>query len=117
MDYRRDFVFLDQAVGYQTESRAISVCVTLHIFSYYSSLGRFRLRDGRSIRTVSALLMQLVQTSAHDVRVDIDSLRAARQQELLLRRQDAGAGDGQEPFLDEKDMEVISDRKKETQSH
>lgn len=26
-----------------------------------------RLRDGRSIRTVSALLLQLVQTSAHDV--------------------------------------------------
>ncbi|CDO75304.1 hypothetical protein BN946_scf184654.g12 [Trametes cinnabarina] len=51
--------------------------------------GQFRLRDGRSIRTVSALLMQLVQTSAHDVRVEATAIRKAREQALALRRQDS----------------------------
>ena len=43
-----------------------------------------RLRDGRSIRTVSALLLQLVQTSAHDV-----PLRARKIMKMRLQAQAA----------------------------
>ncbi|EMD39745.1 hypothetical protein CERSUDRAFT_150412 [Gelatoporia subvermispora B] len=68
--------------------------------------GLFRLRDGRSIRTVSALLLQLVQTSAHDVRIEAKILYKARQQLLAMRRQDS-TDPRNEPFLDEKDMEEI----------
>lgn len=64
------------------------------------------LRDGRSIRTVSALLLQLVQTSAHNVRIDSRSIAKARQQQFALRRQDSSMGDVQEEFLDDKDVEV-----------
>ena len=64
------------------------------------------LRDGRSIRTVSALLMQLVQTSAHDVRVEAESLRDARLQALALRRQES-TNEVKAAFLDEKDMEEL----------
>ena len=70
-----------------------------------------RLRDGRSIRTVSALLLQLVQTSAHGVRVQAKRLAKARQQALAMRRQDSMAEAPSEkspgPFLDEKDNEVL----------
>ncbi|KAI0927411.1 hypothetical protein AcV5_007956 [Taiwanofungus camphoratus] len=69
--------------------------------------GQFRLRDGRSIRTVSALLLQLVQTSAHDVHLEARTLRKARQQALALRRQESFNEKHQVPFLDEKDMEEI----------
>ncbi|KAI0064180.1 hypothetical protein BV25DRAFT_1934347 [Artomyces pyxidatus] len=73
--------------------------------------GQFRLRDGRSIRTVSALLLQLVQTSAHGVRVHARQLGKERQQNLTLRRQesmaDANAQKAPEPLLDEKDNEEI----------
>ncbi|KAI0265712.1 hypothetical protein BC834DRAFT_970070 [Gloeopeniophorella convolvens] len=69
--------------------------------------GQFRLRDGRSIRTVSALLLQLVQTSAHGVRVQSKRLAKARQQALALRRQESAADTPPEPFLDEKDSEEI----------
>ena len=65
-----------------------------------------RLRDGRSISTVSALLLQLVQTSAHDVRVQARAIRKARLQDLALRRQDSMNEQEEQPFLDEKDMEV-----------
>jgi hypothetical protein len=69
-----------------------------------------RLRDGRSIRTVSALLLQLVQTSAHGVRVQAKRLAKARQQALAMRRQESMAETPSEkspgPFLDEKDNEV-----------
>ncbi|GJE95924.1 sister chromatid cohesion protein-like protein [Phanerochaete sordida] len=68
--------------------------------------GQFRLRDGRSIRTVSALLLQLVQTSAHDVHVEAEALRDSRLQALALHRQDS-ATDSQATFLDEKDMEEL----------
>ncbi|KAK7469438.1 Sister chromatid cohesion protein 2 [Stygiomarasmius scandens] len=70
--------------------------------------GQFRLRDGRSIRTVSALLLQLVQTSAHDVRVSAKKIEKARQQKLALKRQES-FNDSQtsEPFLDEHDKEEI----------
>jgi cohesin loading factor subunit SCC2 len=37
-----------------------------------------RLRDGRSIHIVSALLLQLIQTTAHDVRVQATKLSSAR---------------------------------------
>lgn len=73
--------------------------------------GQFRLRDGRSIRTVSALLLQLVQTSAHGVRVQAKRLAKARQQALAMRRQESMAETPSEkspgPFLDEKDNEEI----------
>ncbi|OCH92592.1 hypothetical protein OBBRIDRAFT_791042 [Obba rivulosa] len=70
------------------------------------SVGQFRLRDGRSIRTVSALLLQLVQTSAHDIRLEAKTLYKARQQLLAMRRQES-IDQRNEPFLDEKDMEEI----------
>ncbi|EIN12396.1 hypothetical protein PUNSTDRAFT_118258 [Punctularia strigosozonata HHB-11173 SS5] len=75
--------------------------------------GQFRLRDGRSIRTVSALLLQLVQTSAHDVRMEARRLGKARVQQLALRRQESinGASRGpvpeDEPFLDQQDRQEI----------
>ncbi|KAI0290109.1 hypothetical protein B0F90DRAFT_1654815 [Multifurca ochricompacta] len=73
--------------------------------------GQFRLRDGRSIRTVSALLLQLVQTSAHGVRVQAKRLAKARQQALAMRRQESTAETPSEkppgPFLDERDNEEI----------
>ncbi|KAI0366939.1 hypothetical protein BV20DRAFT_951369 [Pilatotrama ljubarskyi] len=69
--------------------------------------GQFRLRDGRSIRTVSALLMQLVQTSAHDVRVEAQAIRKAREQALALRRQESYQDKPKESWLDEHDMEEI----------
>lgn len=52
--------------------------------------------------------MQLVQTSAHDVRVDVDALRRARQQDLIMGGQRAVKVENQDAFLDEKDMEVSS---------
>ncbi|KAI0754694.1 hypothetical protein C8Q80DRAFT_1094239 [Daedaleopsis nitida] len=70
-------------------------------------VGQFRLRDGRSIRTVSALLMQLVQTSAHDVRVEAKSIRKAREQALALKRQESFNEKPKEPWLDEHDKEEI----------
>ncbi|RDX49866.1 hypothetical protein OH76DRAFT_1556053 [Lentinus brumalis] len=70
--------------------------------------GQFRLRDGRSIRTVSALLMQLVQTSAHDVRVEAKTIRKARDQALALKRQESFTEKPpKEPLLDEHDQEEI----------
>ncbi|EDR13190.1 uncharacterized protein LACBIDRAFT_292430 [Laccaria bicolor S238N-H82] len=72
--------------------------------------GQFRLRDGRSIRTVSALLLQLVQTSAHDVRIESRRIEKARQNKFALRRQESFTESQQappEPFLDENDHEEI----------
>ncbi|KAJ3516976.1 hypothetical protein NLJ89_g794 [Agrocybe chaxingu] len=70
--------------------------------------GQFKLRDGRSIRTVSALLMQLVQTSAHDVRIEAKKLGKVRQNKFALRRQESFSEQTQpEPFLDETDQEEI----------
>ncbi|RPD54662.1 hypothetical protein L226DRAFT_613702 [Lentinus tigrinus ALCF2SS1-7] len=70
--------------------------------------GQFRLRDGRSIRTVSALLMQLVQTSAHDVRVEARAIRKARDQALALKRQESFTEKPpKEPLLDEHDQEEM----------
>lgn len=73
--------------------------------------GLFRLRDGRSIRTVSALLLQLVQTSTHDVRIQAKKIEKARQQKVALRRQESFSESqsqiSREPFLDEHDSEEI----------
>ncbi|KAF7297577.1 Sister chromatid cohesion protein [Mycena kentingensis (nom. inval.)] len=74
--------------------------------------GNFKLRDGRSIRTVSALLLQLVQTSAHSVRLDAGVIAKARQQKIALRRNESMTESQsqvvkQEPFLDEQDSEEI----------
>lgn len=67
-----------------------------------------RLRDGRSIRTVSALLLQLVQTSAHGVRVAARRLGKARQQAAALKRTESyGSVDEAKPFLEDQDHEEI----------
>jgi hypothetical protein len=67
----------------------------------------FSLRDGRSIRTVSALLFQLVQTSAHDVRVAARKIAKRRQSRQALRRQDSVTNErSAEPLMDELDAEV-----------
>ena len=64
-----------------------------------------RLRDGRTIHTVTALLLQLVQTSSHNVRTEARRIARARQQQTALRRQDSTTN-AVEPFLDDQDMEV-----------
>lgn len=46
-----------------------------------------RLRDGHSIHTVSALLLQLVQTSTRDVRVRAQRLTSEREQSFVLSHQ------------------------------
>ncbi|VDC04583.1 unnamed protein product [Peniophora sp. CBMAI 1063] len=46
----------------------------------------FKLRNGTSIRTVSALLLQLIQSSAHDVRVKARVYEKERMRESALRR-------------------------------
>ena len=66
----------------------------------------YSLRDGRSIRTISALLLQLVQTSARDVRVDAQALHKARQQATTLRLKEGYGDDMEGTFLEESDMAV-----------
>jgi cohesin loading factor subunit SCC2 len=73
----------------------------------------FRLRDGRSIRTVSALLLQLVQTSAHDVRIKATDIAKERHNKVLLRRQESFSESQSqtivaEDFLDQEDLAVRS---------
>ncbi|KIK69873.1 hypothetical protein GYMLUDRAFT_34262 [Collybiopsis luxurians FD-317 M1] len=73
---------------------------------------QFRLRDGKSMRTVSALLLQLVQTSAHDVRLGAQKIDRARQVKVALRRQESIAVEsqasiGNDEFLDEEDRAAI----------
>ncbi|KAI6027546.1 hypothetical protein BKA83DRAFT_4230505 [Pisolithus microcarpus] len=62
----------------------------------HKKAGQFRLRDGRSIRTVSALLLQLVQTSARDP-VTVTA----------LRRQDSLHDTAQDNIFDEHDTKEI----------
>ncbi|KAH8077046.1 hypothetical protein BXZ70DRAFT_709469 [Cristinia sonorae] len=69
--------------------------------------GQFRLRDGRSIRTVSALLLQLVQTSARDVRIDAQSLHKTRQHANTLRLKEGYGDDMEGSVLEESDMAEI----------
>lgn len=72
-----------------------------------SKSGQFRLRDGHSIHTISALLLQLVQTSAHDVRVKGRSFAKARLQQISQFGQ-SSSNDAVEPLLNEKDREEIA---------
>ncbi|KAJ6620718.1 hypothetical protein B0H10DRAFT_1911606 [Mycena sp. CBHHK59/15] len=74
--------------------------------------GQFRLRDGRTIRTVSALLLQLVQTSAHDVRITAANIAKERQNKIALRRQESFSESQSqtlppEKFLDEQDAKEV----------
>ncbi|TFY54137.1 hypothetical protein EVJ58_g9034 [Rhodofomes roseus] len=55
--------------------------------------GQFRLRDGRSIRTVSALLLQLIQTSVHDVRIDAQAMHKSREISTSQRQGDSFSRD------------------------
>ena len=86
---------------------------TVHARFFSPTLCIFiRLRDGRSIRTVSALLLQLVQTSAHDVRIEARKIDKARQNKFALRRQESFSESQPgppEPFLDENDQGVCVD--------
>ena len=66
-----------------------------------------RLRDGRSIRTVSSLLIQRVQTSSHYVRWEAKAILKSRDQALALRRQESFNEKPKEPLLDEHDQEEI----------
>lgn len=73
--------------------------------------GQFRLRDGRTIRTVSALLLQLVQTSSHDVRIKAQGIAKERYNKSMLRRQESFSESQSqtlvvEDFLDEQDSAV-----------
>lgn len=108
MDHRRDSFITHQALGLKAESWSISVKnislvlpVIILLICFCSSL-----RDGRSIRTVSALLLQLVQTSAHNVRHEARRIAKARQQQFAMKRQDSAIGDLSGPFLDDIDLEV-----------
>lgn len=114
MDYRRNSEFSNQTIGYQTESRAVPVrpiSFSCLFVMFMSQIIYRSLRDGRSIRTVSALLLQLVQTSAHDVRLEAKRIDKARQNKFALKRQES-ISDSQAnlapsgPFLDESDLEV-----------
>uniref|UniRef100_D8PZC4 Sister chromatid cohesion protein n=1 Tax=Schizophyllum commune (strain H4-8 / FGSC 9210) TaxID=578458 RepID=D8PZC4_SCHCM len=75
--------------------------------------GQFRLRDGRSIRTVSALLLQLIQTSSHDVAVKARNIEHRRKEMNALKRQESisesqmGLQGQPPPFLDEFDKEEL----------
>lgn len=73
----------------------------------WCSFYNFSLRDGRSIRTVSALLLQLVQTSAHGVRISAKKLGKTRQQAVALKRHDSTTSDLPEPFLEDSDQDEI----------
>lgn len=64
-----------------------------------------RLRRGKSIHTISALLMQLVQTSAHDVQVEGKRYDKARRH-LLAQGSQLGANVNEEVLLSDKDREV-----------
>ncbi|KAG9315547.1 hypothetical protein JVU11DRAFT_3168 [Chiua virens] len=72
----------------------------------HKKAGQFRLRDGRSIRTASALLLQLVQTSARDVRTAARRISKARQNHAL-RNQDSTAEKAKDTAFDEQDLEEI----------
>ncbi|KAJ3896942.1 hypothetical protein GG344DRAFT_35833 [Lentinula edodes] len=80
------------------------------------SADQFRLRDGRSMRTISALLLQLVQSSAHDIRLGARKIDRERQAKIALRRQESIVMESQQSqmnngnnggFLDEEDRAVI----------
>jgi cohesin loading factor subunit SCC2 len=62
---------------------------------------------------VSALLLQLVQTSAHDVRIKATDIAKERHNKVLLRRQESFSESQSqtivaEDFLDQEDLAVRS---------
>ncbi|KZT64240.1 hypothetical protein DAEQUDRAFT_747522 [Daedalea quercina L-15889] len=69
--------------------------------------GQFRLRDGQSIRTVSALLLQLIQTSAHDVRIDVQDMRRTREQEATAQRRGTSTQRMADTFLSAHESEEL----------
>ncbi|KAH8818805.1 sister chromatid cohesion C-terminus-domain-containing protein [Flagelloscypha sp. PMI_526] len=83
-----------------------------------SSSQQFRLRNGRVIKTSSALLLQLIQTSCHDVLREGRLLEKRRMQDTALKRQESmmslsgsdslsKASSDQDDFLDEHDRESM----------
>ncbi|KAG8885372.1 Sister chromatid cohesion protein 2 [Tulasnella sp. 332] len=68
--------------------------------------GQFKLRDGRSIHTISALLLQLIQTSAHDARIEGLKFSGIRLQTLAQSSQ-ASAVDAQGSLLSDQDREEV----------
>lgn len=66
----------------------------------------FRLRDGATIHVVSALLFQLVQTSAHDVRIHAQKLARKRREAIADAKVASFVENGKTPLLDEHDREV-----------
>ncbi|QRW20097.1 proline-rich protein Rad9 protein [Rhizoctonia solani] len=69
--------------------------------------GQFKLRDGATIHVVSALLFQLVQTSAHDVRIHAQKLARKRREAIADAKTTTFVEGGKVPLLDEHDREEI----------
>ncbi|KAJ1303221.1 hypothetical protein OPQ81_011419 [Rhizoctonia solani] len=69
--------------------------------------GQFKLRDGATIHVVSALLFQLVQTSAHDVRIHAQKLARKRREAIADSKTTSTVEGGKMPLLDEHDREEI----------
>ncbi|CAE6533842.1 unnamed protein product [Rhizoctonia solani] len=69
--------------------------------------GQFKLRDGATIHVVSALLFQLVQTSAHDVRIHAQKLARKRREAIADSKTTSFVEGGKTPLLDEYDREEI----------
>ncbi|CAE6432892.1 unnamed protein product [Rhizoctonia solani] len=69
--------------------------------------GQFKLRDGATIHVVSALLFQLVQTSAHDVRIYAQKLARKRREAIADSKTTSLVEGGKAPLLDEHDREEI----------
>ncbi|ELU38190.1 proline-rich protein Rad9 [Rhizoctonia solani AG-1 IA] len=78
--------------------------------------GQFKLRDGATIHVVSALLFQLVQTSAHDVRTHAQKLARKRREAIADAKTTTFVEGGKVPLLDEHDREVRSGKNKNTKS-
>ncbi|KAG9123567.1 Sister chromatid cohesion protein 2 [Ceratobasidium sp. 392] len=69
--------------------------------------GQFKLRDGATIHVVSALLFQLVQTSAHDVRIHAQKLARKRREAIADANGPSAMENGKVPLLDEHDREEV----------
>ncbi|KAL4249287.1 Sister chromatid cohesion protein [Abortiporus biennis] len=79
----------------------------MKLFDSKQKAGQFRLRDGRTISTISALLMQIVQTSTHTVKISAQAQVKARMQAAALRRRDSTQQVTNDDFLDDVDKEEI----------
>lgn len=112
LDHRGDFDVTDQIARPQAKDWSISASrnfirpVPSSIWSTADLKVFFHsLRDGRSIHTVSALLLQLVQTSAHDVRLQARNF-ARKRRELNAQQSMTSVVDAKEHFLSTNDLEV-----------